>query len=47
MLKENYERLVNGKFKQFSNSGLGDAWYALYLEEPKIKPQRVQQQRMY
>ena len=47
VLKENYERLVNGKFKQFSNSGLGDAWYALYLEEPKIKPQRVQQQRMY
>lgn len=40
---ENWERLANGKVKNFSNAGLGDAWYSLYLEEPKIKPQRVQQ----
>ena len=41
-LIENYERLVNGKEKHFSNANLGDVWYSLYLEEPKIK---VQQQR--
>ena len=40
---ENWERLANGKVKHFSNAGLGDLWYSLYLEEPKIKPQRVQQ----
>ncbi len=39
---DNWERLVNGKVKHFSNSGLGDLWYSLYLEEPKIKQQRVQ-----
>ena len=38
----NYERLVNGKEKHFSNADLGELWYSLYLEEPKIK---VQQQR--
>ncbi len=43
----NWEHLVNGKVKQFSNAGLGDNWYSLYLEEPKIKPQRVQQQRPF
>ena len=31
---------MNGKEKQFSNAGFGDIWYALYLEEPKVKPQR-------
>lgn len=39
-LVENCDRLVNGKLKHFSNAGFGDAWYSLYLEEPKIKPQR-------
>jgi len=41
VVQENWERLSNGKVKQFSNAGLGDNWYSLYLEEPKIKPQRV------
>lgn len=40
---ENWERLSNNKKKHFSNSGLGDLWYSLYLEDPKLKPQRVQQ----
>ena len=44
---ENCDRLVNGKYKHFNNAGLGDLWYSLYLEEPKIKPQRQVQQRMY
>ena len=40
---ENWDRLANGKAKHFSNAALGDNWYSLYLETPKIKPQRVQQ----
>ncbi len=46
-LVENCDRLVNGRYKHFSNAGFGDQWYSLYLEEPKIKPQRQMQQRMY
>lgn len=38
---ENRERLANGKVKQFSNSGLGELWYSLYLEEPKIKQKKI------
>ncbi len=40
----NWEALVNGTPKKFSNAGLGDDWYALYLEEPKIKQQRMTRQ---
>ena len=40
VLLENHSKLMNGKEKQFSNAGFGDIWYALYLEEPKVKPQR-------
>ena len=39
-LKRNHEQLMNNRPEQFSNSGLGDQWYALHLEEPKIKTQR-------
>ncbi|MDD5697504.1 MAG: hypothetical protein PHH77_02710 [Victivallaceae bacterium] len=38
---ENREKLANGKVKQFSNSGLGELWYSLYLEEPKIKQKKI------
>ena len=41
-LVRNWEALVNGRPKQFSNAGLGDMWYALGLEEPKMP--KVQQQ---
>jgi hypothetical protein len=44
---ENFERLANGKVKQFSNSGFGDAWYALGLEEMKVKAQRQKMPRPY
>ncbi len=47
VLLDNYEKLVNGKAKSFSNAGFGDMWYALYLEEPKVKPQRQRQNRMF
>ncbi|MBO5668177.1 MAG: hypothetical protein J6S43_03535 [Lentisphaeria bacterium] len=42
VLLENIDRLTNGKIKHFSNSGFGDNWYALALEEPKMKNQRQQ-----
>lgn len=38
-LLENINRLVNGKVKHYTNSGFGDNWYGLGLEEPKVKPQ--------
>ena len=47
VLIDNYTKLVNGKTRQFSNAGFGDMWYALYLEEPKAKPQRQRQGRMF
>lgn len=45
-LLANYEHLANNRAKHFSNAAFGDTWYALYLEEPKVRPQKVQQ-RMY
>ncbi len=44
VIVKNWEMLVNGKVKHFSNSQLGEAWYALMLEEPKMP--RVQQQQV-
>lgn len=43
VLLNNLNFLKNGKIKQFSNAGLGDMWYTLYLEEPKQKAVRVKQ----
>jgi hypothetical protein len=37
VLVQNWKNLANGKDKKFSNAGLADEWYALYLEEPKAK----------
>ncbi len=38
----NWERLSNNKAKSFSNAGLGEEWYGLYLENPpQPKQQRV------
>ena len=42
VVTENWERLANGKYKQFTLSGLGDAWYSLFLEEPKMPKGRRQ-----
>ena len=39
-LKRNHECLMNNKVAHFSNSGIGDQWYSLFLEEPKVKMQR-------
>ena len=44
VITENWERLVNGKARQFNVSALGEAWYSLYLEEPKIQKARMGRQ---
>lgn len=44
-LKRNHECLMNNRVGHFSNSGIGDQWYSLLLEEPKVHTQR--QNRVY
>lgn len=39
-LKHNRDLLANNNVKAFSNAGLGDEWYALGLEQPRVKSQR-------
>ena len=39
-LKRNHELLMNNRVAHFSNSGIGDQWYSLLLEEPKVRMQR-------
>jgi len=41
-LATNWEMLSNCKEKSFSNAGLGEEWYGLYLENPP----NPKQQRM-
>jgi hypothetical protein len=43
VLKSNREHLANNRLNKFSNAGLEDQWSSLFLEEPKIKAQRVPQ----
>jgi tetratricopeptide (TPR) repeat protein len=40
VVKRNRELLANNRANQFSNTGLGEEWYALHLEQPKMKQQR-------
>ena len=39
-LKRNHECLMNNRPAKFTNSGIGDKWYSLLLEEPKVRTQR-------
>ena len=39
-LKANHEHLMNNRVTHFTNSGFGEQWYSLFLEEPKIKTQK-------
>jgi hypothetical protein len=39
-LKANHAHLMNNRPAHFSKSALGDQWYGLLLEEPKVKMQR-------
>ena len=42
----NWEQLSNDRVKSFSNAGLGDEWFGLYLENPPMpKQQRVRGNR--
>ena len=43
ILKANHLALQNGKTSNFSNQPFGEQWFALQLEEPKIKMQRQHQ----
>lgn len=43
-LKANREALANNRVAHFTNSGIGDTWWALGLEEPKVKMQRQRMQ---
>ena len=40
VLKRNHEQLMNNRVAHFTNSGLGDQWYSLFLEEPRVRTQR-------
>ncbi|NOY83049.1 MAG: hypothetical protein GXP31_18780 [Kiritimatiellaeota bacterium] len=40
-LRTNWEHLVNGRTRRFSNAALGEQWFALLLEDPK--PVKVRQ----
>jgi len=42
ILKQNWDHLVNGRVKRFSNAALGEQWFALALEAPKM--QRIREQ---
>ena len=41
VLKLNHTALGNNRVAHFTNSGLGDQWYSLLLEEPRIHTQRM------
>jgi len=43
-LNANMERLANDKVKNFSNAPFGEMWYMLYLEEPKVRQQKMRPQ---
>ena len=43
-LKANREHLANNRVAHFSNTAIGDQWYALLLEEPKVHQQRPRMQ---
>ena len=43
-LKANRDQLANNRVAHFSNTALGDQWYALHLEEPKVHQQRQRMQ---
>ena len=47
VIKTNIQALANNKIAHFNNVGLGDEWFSLWLEEPKIKARRVNQTRYF
>jgi tetratricopeptide (TPR) repeat protein len=45
VIVRNWEAVANNKFKSFTNSSLGDMWYSLKLETPKMEKPRKQKMR--
>ena len=43
-LKANRDALANNRVAHFSNTNIGDTWWSLGLEEPKVKMQRQRMQ---
>ena len=42
LFAKNWDHLSNDRVKRFSNAGLGEQWYGLYLENPPaVKQQRI------
>ena len=41
VLKANHSALQNNRVTAFSNQSLGEQWFMLHLEEPRIRPQRA------
>lgn len=42
LFSQNWDHLTNDRANRFSNAGLGDSWYSLYLENPPpVKQQRM------
>lgn len=44
VLEQNWEHLVNGRTKRFSNANLGEQWFALHLESMPQQRVRAQDQ---
>jgi hypothetical protein len=40
-IKANKDVLANNKLAHFTNVGFGEEWYALWLEEPKMRAKRM------
>ncbi len=40
VIKANRDHLANNRLNHFSNAGLAEEWYTLFLEEPKVRAQR-------
>jgi len=47
VILRNWEALANNKFKAFSNSSLGDIWYSLKLETPKLKTPKQKMKKRF
>lgn len=47
VIKTNREHLANNRVNQFSNAGLAEEWYALGLEQPRVKMQRQRHPGLY
>ena len=47
VIKTNRDHLANNRLAHISNAGFGEAWYALWLEEPKVRTRRARPTARY